>query len=267
MTVTAGPDQITTIAAEHPTDLFFALPAPYLPQVVVDAGHVLYATSLFAAMLAFHATVARYTLTLAREGVLPRWLAVTRADEVPVTASLSQSLLAGAVLAGFVTAGLDPTMDLFFFGTVSGGLGVLALMTITAIAVVRYFTGRPHGQTWWRRTAAPLAAALLLGAVLAISVAFFGDLLGTTDPARTWAPPAGYLLTATAGTLWAIRLRRRRPDVYAVIGSGQHTHRRVPAARHRPPPHGTPPLGAAPLGASSPSRPATAGEVFPTGRT
>ncbi|UQU62540.1 hypothetical protein COUCH_26360 [Couchioplanes caeruleus] len=94
MTVTAGPDNIITIAGQHLTDLFFYLPSAHVPTVVLKAGAVLYATSLFLAMLAFHLTVARYTLTIAREGVLPQWLAITRADEVAATASLLQSVLA-----------------------------------------------------------------------------------------------------------------------------------------------------------------------------
>jgi amino acid transporter len=194
-----------------------------VPQLVTDAGGVLFATSLFAALLAFHATVARYTLTLAREGVLPAWLAVTRADEVPVTASLLQSGLAFTTLVVFVVAGLDPTMDLFFFGTVAGGLGVLTLMSLTAVAVIAFFARRRRGESLWRRRIAPILSATVLILVLAASVAFFGDLLGTTDPIKTWAAPAGYLTAGLAGLAWAYRLKRTRPETYAVIGHGDRT--------------------------------------------
>ena len=223
MTVTASPDRIIGIAGTHLTDLFFHLPAPFVPPVVMDAAVVLFATSLFAALLAFHTTVARYTLTLAREGVLPRWLAVTRADEVPVTASLLQSTLAFNTLVVFVMAELDPTMDLFFFGTVSGGLGVLILMTVTACAVIAFFTRHRHGENLWRRRIAPLLSAVVLLAVLAVSVAYFGDLLGTTDPVKTWAASVTYLTVAVAGICWAWRLKHTRPGVYAAIGHGDQS--------------------------------------------
>jgi amino acid transporter len=229
MTVTAGPDRIIAIAGQHLSDLFFYLPAPHLPPVVVTAGLVLYGTSLFAAMLAFHTTVARYILTLAREGVLRTWLAATRADEVPTTASLTQSALAFTTLIAVALAGGDPTMDLFFFGTVSGGLGVLTLMTLTAIAVIAFFRRSRRGETRWRSRIAPLLSAAILVLVLAVSVAFFGDLLGTTDPIRTWAAPTAYLIAAIAGMGWAWRLKRRRPDVYAVIGHGDRTDLSAPA--------------------------------------
>jgi amino acid transporter len=243
MTVAAGPDRIIAVAGEHLTDLFFHLPAPHLPQQMITAGLVLYATSLFAAMLAFHTTVTRYTLTLAREGVLPGWLAVTRADEVPVTASLAQSGLAFTALLVIVIAEADPTMDLFFFGTVSGGLGVLILMTATAVAVVVFFHRHRNGETRWRTRLAPLSSAAVLLLILAVSVAFFGDLLGTTDPVRTWAAPTAYLTVAGCGIGWARVLKRNRPEVYAVIGHGDRTttmpSRAVAACHNQPTRRGT----------------------------
>ena len=220
MSVIAGPDAIIAVAAQHPTDLFFHLGAAYLPVWVIRVGVVLFATSLFAATLAFYSTVGRYALTLAREGVLPRWLAITRADEVPVTAALLQSGLALIALVIVVQARLDPTMDLFFFGTVSGGLGVLILMTVAALAVIVFFGRGRHLENWWRRRLAPVTAAVFLTVITAASVAFFGDLLGTTSPVKTWLTPLTYLTAGITGVVWARRLKTSRPDVYAAIGHG-----------------------------------------------
>lgn len=228
MSVAAGPDQIVAVAADHLTDLFFYLPSGYLPRVVMDIATVLFATSLFAAMLAFHHTVARYTLTLAREGVLPAWLARTRDDEVPVTASLTQSGVALLALVGYLVTALDPTTDLFFFGTVSGGLGVLILMSIAAVAVVRFFHANPHGENIWRRAIAPRVSATVLIVMLLLTVAFFGHLLGTDDPVKVWAAPTTFLTAGVAGAVWATTLRRRRPQVYTAIGIGSRHHPPAP---------------------------------------
>jgi amino acid transporter len=209
MSVIAGPDRIVAVAAEHPTDLFFHLPAPFVSPTVLDAAAVLFMTSLFAAMLAFHHTVARYTLTLAREGVLPRFLARTRADEVPVGGSIAQSALALVVLIGYVAAGLDPTTDLFFVGTVSGGLGVLLLMAVASIAVLRFFVRRPSGENVWRRIVAPVVSAAFLLPVSLVTVMYFGDMLGSTDPVEVWAAPIAYLTAGTAGLIWGSVLRAR----------------------------------------------------------
>ncbi|HEX8343838.1 MAG TPA: APC family permease [Actinoplanes sp.] len=220
MTVIAGPDNIIAVAGEHPTDLFFYLPAPYLPTVVMNLAVMLFATSLFAAILAFHSTVARYALTLAREGVLPAWLARTRADEVPVTASAAQSAVALLALGVAVLLDLDPTRDLFFYSTVAGGLGVLILMGAAAIAVIRFFHRHLHAENLWRRRIAPITSAVLLLTILALTVAYFSELIGSTNPIKVWAPSSVYLTVIAVGAGWAVYLRSRRPDVYAVIGHG-----------------------------------------------
>ncbi|AEV83880.1 amino acid permease [Actinoplanes sp. SE50] len=219
MSVVAGPDKIIDVAARYLNDLFFVLPGPYLPTAVIDLARVFFATSLFAAMLAFHHTVARYALTVAREGVLPPALARTR-DDVPVAASIAQSGLAFIVLVIFAALVLNPTSDLFFLGTVSGGLGVLALMTIASIAVVRFFRRDTHGETTWRRSAAPWIAAVFLVLMLLLSVAFFGELLDSDNLVKVWLPPIAFLGVYLLGVWWGRRLRRERPAVYAAIGTG-----------------------------------------------
>ncbi|MEU4626512.1 amino acid permease [Actinoplanes sp. NPDC023801] len=220
MSVVAGPDNIVAVAGEHLSDLFFFLPEPYLPKVVLDIGQIFFATSLFAAMLAFHHTVARYALTVAREGVLPAGLARTRGG-VPVAASVAQSALAAVVLVIFAIGVWNPTTDLFFFGTVSGGLGVLVLMTIAAVAVIRFFRRGPLGETRWRRAIAPWISAVFLSLVLLVTIAFFGELLDTDNPAKIWSPILAFLLALVAGIVWGRKLRRERPDVFAVIGTGR----------------------------------------------
>jgi amino acid transporter len=229
MSVVTGPDRIIAVAGEHLSDLFFFLPAPYLPGVVLQVAAALFATSLFAAMLAFHSTVARYTLTLAREGVLSHRLARTRDDEVPVGGSALQTAVAIVSLLVIVGLGLDPTTDLFFYGTISGGLGVLILMSVAAVAVIRFFHRHPRGENLWRRRIAPIVSAAFLITTLLLTLAFFGELLGTANPLRVWATPLGYLLVAASGVAWAYHLKRNRPDAWAVIGQGDRavTARRI----------------------------------------
>jgi hypothetical protein len=77
MSVATGPTHIVDQARAQGTELIFTLVAPYLGQTVVDLGHLLFVTSLFAALLAFHNTAARYFFALGREGVLPAILGRT----------------------------------------------------------------------------------------------------------------------------------------------------------------------------------------------
>jgi amino acid transporter len=233
MSVTTGPDRIVDVAARLGTDLFFVLPAPHLPGTVISVAAVLFVTSLFAAMLAFHHTIARYVFALARERVLPVAMARTNRGGAPVVGSLTQTAVAGTVLAGCLWWRVDPVSGLFFVASVVGGLGILLLLTTTSVAVVAYFARHPaegaDRETRWRRIVAPSAAAAALAVVSIATVVLFGELLGVTDPVAAAATPLAYLAVALAGVAWGRWLRRHRPDVYGRIGLGPH------ASAHRSP--------------------------------
>lgn len=223
MSVAAGPSNVVGAATDQGTDLMFNLVSPHVLPVAVSTGRFLFLTSLFAALLAFHNTVARYFFALGRERVLPSKLGHTgRRSGAPVAGSLTQTVLAAVVLAGYVWSGADPIVHLFFWITVTGGLGVLVLMTVTSFAVVVYFARhRTHGEGAWRSAIAPMLAAIALSWILAVTIIEFDTLLGVepTSPLR-WAFPAGYAAAAVLGFVWALYLRYRRPQVYEAIGLG-----------------------------------------------
>nr|WP_179277063.1 APC family permease [Actinoplanes regularis] len=226
MTVAVGPDKIVDSATDHGTELIFDLAAPYVPSTILILGHLLFITSLFAALLSFHNTAARYFFALGREGVLPRALARTSVrSRSPQTASITQTAIAFAALCLYAYAGWDPMINLFFWITVTGGLGVLILMLITSVAVVGYFL-RPANRAGVgisRGLLAPILATAALGWILVITLQQFNVLLGvdTASPWR-WIFPVAFGAAAILGMLWALYLRAARPRVYAVIGAGAH---------------------------------------------
>jgi amino acid transporter len=227
MSVATGPNRIVDAARTEGTELIFTLVAPHLGQTVVDVGHLLFITSLFAALLAFHNTAARYFFALGREHVLPAMLGRTSPrTRAPLAGSLLQTGLAAAVLAVYVVAGWDPVVQLFFWLTVLGGLGVLILMTATSIAVLTYFLppARRAGVGAGRGVLAPAVAAVTLLAVLVVTVQQFATLLGVdpTSPLR-WQLPALYAAAAVTGVGWAAYLKARRPHVFAAVGRGAHS--------------------------------------------
>ncbi|GAA4714898.1 APC family permease [Phytohabitans rumicis] len=222
MTVATGPDRIVQAAQEQGTELFFNLAAPHVPAAVIDVGHLLFLTSLFAALLAFHNTVSRYLFALGREQVLPGRLGRTsRRTGAPKLGSFLQSVTAVAVLILYAAAGWDPITHLFFWGGIGGGLGILILMAATSIAVVGFFARHRHGEPVLRRLIAPILAALILTATLVVTVAEFAELLNipNSSPVR-WAFPAAYATAAVLGVGWALILRTARRSVYAAIGLG-----------------------------------------------
>jgi len=229
MSVATGPDRISAVAAEHQTDLVFTLVGPHLPGILVDIGYVLFMTSVFAALLAFHAAVARYQFALGREGVLPSiWGYTHPRTGAPVAGSITQSVLALVVISAYALAGLDPLLYLFAWLTTIGGLGVLILMWAASAAVIVFFQRHRRGENVWRAYVAPLLAFLLLSIVLAATIIGFGDLLQVSaDSPFRWLIPVAYLGVAAIGFVWALIMRTVRPEVFAAIGRGADV--RVPA--------------------------------------
>lgn len=224
MSVGTGPDNIVQRSTTESSELTFNLVNPYLPHAVIMLGHLLFITSLFAALLAFHNTAARYFFALGREGVLPRVLDRTNPKtKAPLAGSLLQTAIGFAVITLYAIAGWDPFTKMFFWLTVLGGLGVLILMTVTSLSIGVYFRRRDRRADVGvgRGVIAPMVAAIMLVTVLGVTLKQFAVLLGVdaTDPAR-WLLPATFGAFALAGILWALFLRRRRPEVYAQIGRG-----------------------------------------------
>jgi amino acid transporter/GNAT superfamily N-acetyltransferase len=222
MSVSTGPANIVAAARTDKTDLVFARVAPHIPAVLAQAGYVLFLTSVFAALLAFHAAVARYQFALGREGVLPgAWGRTHPRTGAPVFGSVTQSLLAVAVLVTYFLTGLDPLVHLFAWLTTVGGLGVLILMWGASAAVVVFFLRNRRLENVWRGTLAPSLAFLLLSGVLGATVIGLGDLLQVSaDSPFQWLFPAAYAAFALLGICWALMVRAWRPEVYAAIGRG-----------------------------------------------
>jgi amino acid transporter len=221
ISVATGPDQFVARAESDGAELIFHLVQPYLGQVMLDVGHLLFLTSLFAALLAFHHTVGRYAFALGRERVLPRSFGrVVRRTGAPKMGSIAQSVVGLAAIVFYAVGGFDPMTTMFGRLTAWGGLGVLLLMTFTSIAVIGFFARDKRSESVWRRVVAPLTAAVVLLVLSALTVANFGRLLNEPDSALGWMLPAAYLVVAAVGVVWALILRTRRPAVFRKIGLG-----------------------------------------------
>ncbi|HEU4421541.1 MAG TPA: GNAT family N-acetyltransferase, partial [Pilimelia sp.] len=222
MSVSTGPDRIVAAAQERQTDLVFSLVAGHVPAVLVNIGYVLFLTSVFAALLAFHAAVARYQFALGREGVLPRvWGHTNPRTGAPTLGSITQTVLALGVLITYAVTHTDPLVYLFAWLTTIGGLGVLILMWGASAAVMVFFFRNRQLENMWRGRLAPFVAFLLLSGVLAATVIGLGDLLQVSaDSPFQWLFPAAYAGCALLGFGWALIVRARRPEVYAAIGLG-----------------------------------------------
>jgi amino acid transporter len=220
MAAHAGLSHVVASAASQGPGLMFGMGGHPLATV----AQLLFMTSLFAALLAFHNAVWRYTFAISRERVLPAFLSQTGANSVPKAASLAQSTVGLIVIVLYAAGGRAPMTDLFFWLGTTGGFGILILLALTSAAVIGFFCTHPAiaaRETAWARVIAPVLAVAGLGGIVFLAVRHYAILLGVPagSPA-TWLLPASFPAAAIIGLGWAAVLRSRRPDVYDTIGQG-----------------------------------------------
>jgi len=239
LTVAAGPATITNPeallqagfttpdgSAPDPTAVLFAAGGARVGETFADIAALLFATSLFAALLSFHNTVARYVFALGRERVLPAACArVQSRTGAPIVGSAAQTTLALAVIAIFAVTGEDPVLTLFTWLTNLGALGVILLLALASCAVVAFFLRHPAPERGrWSTLIAPALAGVLLSAVFAVVLLNFNVLITSEQDAPvdrlTVILPSVLLGAGVLGLLVGSIMRHRRPDDYALIGLG-----------------------------------------------
>jgi amino acid transporter len=196
----------------------------------------LFVTSVVAAMLSFHNTVARYLFALGRERVLPEGLARIGSGGragAPIGGSLVQSGIGALVLTAAVMLRADPIAVVFTWLSAVAAVGVLVLLLGCSVAALRFFhVGGGTTETWWVRVAAPALGVAAGTTVLATTVANVASLLGVAPGSPlTYAIPGAVGLAALLGVWWAWGLRRRHPNVFAGVGLGRPHPLAVPDQR------------------------------------
>lgn len=220
MAAGTGPDQVVAQTQQQGPALWFGLSNQHLGAAFTDVVNVLFLTSQFACLLSFHNAVARYFFALGREGVLPDTLGRTnRRTNAPVAGSLTQSLVALAVILGFALAGADPILQLFTWLGTTASTGVVWIMAMVSLSVIGFFRRRAGAETMWQRIIAPALAAALLLALLVLIIANFDRLVGSAaDSALRWILPGSLVLAAVVGYLRSAVLRARKPEIYGKVG-------------------------------------------------
>ena len=240
LAVAAGPDQVGQAAAADPGLPFTVLAHSFGPfgPVVAGLGQLLLVTSVFAAMLSFHGTAARYTFGFARERLLPARLASTGRGtasrrDAPIGGSVVQSVLAAVVVAAFAVLRADPVAKLFTWLAALAAFAVFALLVAASVAALRWFhQGGGTNEGWWSRVFAPGLAIPVGVGVLALMALNMDTLLGASAGSpMTVVIPGIVALAALAGLCWAGALRQHRREVYDGIGLGRPHPLAVPDQR------------------------------------
>jgi amino acid transporter len=221
MTVAAGPEHIVQAAHDQGPDMVFTMAAAHLGHTAGTLGHVLFSTSILAAAISFHNTIARYVFALGREHALPPVFGRTSASGAPRAGSLAQTVIGLLVIVGFALSGADPVVSLFYVASTSGALGILLLLFLAGMSVLGFFGADRRGENLWRTRLAPALSLTGLAVMVILVLANFATLLGVAEysPLR-WGIPAAFAATGLAGCIYGLALKSRRRDTYAAIGHG-----------------------------------------------
>ncbi|WP_324651297.1 APC family permease [Georgenia sp. H159] len=226
LAVGVGVSNVVPLSQEYGPDLMFVFLEEQGTVLLADIANVLFVTSLFAALMAFHNAAARYFFSLGRARVLPHVLASSsRRNHAPVAGSIAQSALALTLIVIFAVVGarselgpLFPVVTMFTWLTNAGAFGLVFLLFITSIAVIAYFWRDNRGYPALVRLWAPALAALGLGTVFALILVNFDVMIGAEGPSPlVVVMPAIILGAGVVGLVWGEVLRRTRPHVFAAL--------------------------------------------------
>jgi amino acid transporter len=217
---------VVAVARDPNSGIPFSILQEHYGSLLSTVAQLMLLTSILAAMISFHNSVARYVFGMARERVLPAALGRIRPGArggAPIGGSLLQSVIALLVVAAFVIAGADPLTGLFTWVSTLAAIGVMVLMALSSLAVIAYFRrGAGDGESAWQRVWAPALGASTITVILVATVANLSKLLkAEAGSPLPWVLPGLVLVAAAAGLIWARVLKSSRPDVYQNIGVGE----------------------------------------------
>ncbi|MGO1543504.1 MAG: APC family permease [Gulosibacter sp.] len=223
MVVGVGHSQVVDQSREFGPDLLFVFLSTHAGTLVTDIANLLFITSLFAALQAFHNTVARYFAELGNEGMLPHWFGRRSQSGAPVSGSLAQSALAVLVTIGFVIADsgdpLFPVLTMFTWLTNTGAFGLVMLMAMVAAAVIAYFAKDARGVGLFSRLIAPVIAGLALTTVFILVLVNFPVLMDMpADDFMTYLLPILVILAGVIGVVVGQIFKRTDPKKFQGIG-------------------------------------------------
>jgi amino acid transporter len=209
-----GDDGAVKMATDNPAGMLTETATRYVGSIAGDLVQIFLITSLFAALLSFHNVLARYVFSLGNTAALPSKCGQSHAKHAsPHIASAVQTVSALVLVAASALAGLDPVTQVFAWFVGISSVGIIALMTLTSVAVVVYFRRSRADTRTWHTVVAPGLGLVGLAALLVMTAANLPLLVGGSS---TTAAVIGVLLVGTfagGAVLAALRPRAGRPSI------------------------------------------------------
>jgi amino acid transporter len=224
MVTGAGVDKLVPAlqGLADPTTFLFGLAERYVGHWITVMMSVLFITSLFAGILAFHNGVARYMYVAGRESLLPKSVGVTHpVFQSPHVGSVIQTVIAVLVVALFGVTGQDPVLALFSWLTNVATLAIILLMAFTAFSIVAFFSRNPGlERNVLVIKVLPIVTGLILLALVYYISANFGAIAGANGVLAVVLPGL-VLIAGIIGFIAAARLKSADAASYARLGAGQ----------------------------------------------
>jgi len=200
---------IDGVPLSDPAAVLFGLSTEYVGSWMTELLGWVVLTSLFAAMLAFQNSAARYLFSMGRAGVLPKALDRTNASQAPWVATVWVSVIALVVVVVFIAFGWDPIVNMFFW---FGGVAVIAIVLteiLVSVSVIVYFSRTKEDTRIWNTKIAPFLAIVGLAVGEYMLISRFNLFSGTssTEEANAWEMNAtGWTLVLLPFAMFAVGL-------------------------------------------------------------
>ncbi|WP_319456673.1 MULTISPECIES: APC family permease [unclassified Mycobacterium] len=203
-----GDEGAVKLATDNPEGMLTETATRYAGSVTGDLVQIFLITSLFAALLSFHNVLARYVFSLGNTAALPSACGRSHARHAsPHVASAVQTVSALVLVGASALAGLDPVTQVFAWFVGISSVGIIALMTLTCVAVVVYFRRSRVDTRTWHTVVAPSLGLVGLAILLVMTSVNLPLLVGGS---ATTAAVLGVLLVGTfAGGAVLAALRPR----------------------------------------------------------
>ncbi|MDI9407996.1 MAG: APC family permease [Candidatus Pacebacteria bacterium] len=211
-----------------PTLFIYSLTDKYAGSWLTLPIQLLFVSSLFAALLAFHNATSRYFYVLGREGLLPSHLGHTHEiHQSPHKSSIMQTIISILFVALFALSGIDPVLGMFTWMTNTGTLAIISIMALVSFAISSYsLRMSDQGKEFFTMSVMPVFAGVLM-TMIAVLVSRNFDILIGADPAKPYTVVMAYLLplsvpaAAVFGFIIGSILAKRNPSAYRELGKNQ----------------------------------------------
>lgn len=214
-----GADQAREAAETNTVGLLDNSAEQLVGTLFADVISVILITSVLASMLSIQNIAARYSFSLAKDGAMPEILGrVHKRHRSPYISALTVGILWAVATIAFTVLGVGPN-TLYPIASGSGTFNVLLLMFIVSLAVLVYFLRRRQREpeSLWNTVLAPAISMAFLGVVTYLAITNYSELIGGSMLLTVIFMAFTFVLFI-GGVLYALYLRRHRPEIYAKLG-------------------------------------------------